>query len=203
MDQIRLGRADAMVVGGCESSMRSLLTYASFCRRRHARHHAKRPAPAPPSPPTASGFVLAEGAAMLVLERLDLARARGAHDLGRASPAQRAPTTPITSSAPDPSGAAWARTMTLALAEAGVHPDEVDAISAHATATPLGDLAETRAIRRVFGARADRHPGVRDQIHARPRVRRGRGPRGRARGRRHGRRRNPAHHQSPHSRPRM
>lgn len=156
MDQIRLGRADAMVVGGCESSMRSLLTYASFV---DAGMHVTTEAAGACAPFAADrkGFVLAEGAAMLVLERLDLARARGAHVWGELAGAASTNDAYHVIS-PDPSGAAWARTMTLALAEAGVHPDEVDAISAHATATPLGDLAETRAIRRVFGARADAIP---------------------------------------------
>lgn len=155
-DQIRLGRADAMLVGGCESSMRGLMTYASF--RDAGMHTTADPVGAcAPFAADRRGFVLAEGAAVLLLERLDRARARGAKVWGTIAGAA------ITNDAyhvisPDPTGEAWARTMTLALAEAGVHPDEVDVVSAHATATPLGDLAETRAIRRVFGARAERIP---------------------------------------------
>lgn len=156
IDQIRLGRADTMLAGGCESSMRSLMTYASFC---DAGMHATRDPVGACAPFAADrrGFVLAEGAAVLVLERHDLAMARGARIWGLITG------TAITNDAyhvisPDPSGAAWARTITLALADADIHPDQVDTISAHATGTPQGDLAETRAIRRVFAARADRIP---------------------------------------------
>lgn len=155
-DQIRLGRADAMLVGGCESSMRSLVTYASFLDA--GMHATADPLNAcAPFSADRRGFVLAEGAAILLLERLDLAQARGARIWGVLAGAA------ISNDAhhvisPDPTGAAWARTIDLALAEAGVHPDEVDVVSAHATGTRLGDLAETRAIRRVFGARAERIP---------------------------------------------
>ncbi len=156
MDQIRLGRADAMLVGGCESSMRSLMTYASF--RDAGMHATSEPVGAcAPFAADRRGFVLAEGAAMLVIERLDHARARGARVWATIAGAA------ITNDAyhvisPDPTGEAWARTMILALADAGVDPTEVDVISAHATGTQLGDVAETRAIRRVFGARADQIP---------------------------------------------
>jgi 3-oxoacyl-(acyl-carrier-protein) synthase len=156
VDQIRLGRADAMLVGGCESSMRSLVNYASF---RDAGMHVTREPVGACAPFSADrrGFVLAEGAAVLLLERLDRARARGARVWGTIAGAA------LTNDAhhvisPDPTGEAWARTIELALAEAGVHRDEVDVVSAHATGTPQGDLAETRALRRVFGARAERIP---------------------------------------------
>lgn len=156
MDQLRLGRADAMIVGGCESSMRGLLTYACFVGA--GMHATTEPVGAcTPFAAGRRGFVLAEGAGMLVLERLDRARARGAHVLGVLAGAS------ITNDAhhvvsPDSTGATWARTIELALADAGVAPAEVDAISAHATATPQGDVAETRALKRVFGARAHHIP---------------------------------------------
>ncbi|MEZ4403631.1 MAG: beta-ketoacyl-[acyl-carrier-protein] synthase family protein [Kofleriaceae bacterium] len=154
MDQLRLGRADAMLVGGCESSMRSLMTYASFIDA--GMHVTRDPTDAcTPFARDRRGFVLAEGAGMLVVERLDRARARGARVLGLLAGAATTNDAHHVIS-PEPTGAAWARTITLALADAGVEPDEVDAISAHATATPAGDLAETRAIKRVFGARAGR-----------------------------------------------
>jgi 3-oxoacyl-(acyl-carrier-protein) synthase len=156
MDQLRLGRADAMVVGGCVSSMRGLLTYACFVGA--GMHATTEPVGAcAPFAAGRRGFVLAEGAGVLVLERLDDARARGAHVLAVLAGAS------ITNDAhhvvsPDASGEPWARTISLALADAGVTPDEVDAVSAHATATPQGDVAETRALKRVFGARAYRIP---------------------------------------------
>lgn len=156
VDQIRLGRADVMLVGACESSMRSLLAYASFVaagmNTTREPHRASAPFAA-----DRQGFVLAEGAAMLVLERLDHARARGARVLGLVAG------TSVTNDAhhvisPEPSGAAWARAIRLALDDAGVAPEEVDAVSAHATGTPQGDVAETRAVRLALGAHAERVP---------------------------------------------
>jgi 3-oxoacyl-[acyl-carrier-protein] synthase II len=155
-DQIRLGRADAMLVGGCESSMRGLMSYASFV---DAGMNVTRDPVGACAPFAAGrrGFVLAEGAGMLVLERLDRARARGARVLAVLAGGA------ITNDAyhairPDPSGEAWAHAMRLALADAGVSPEEIDAVNAHATATPQGDVAETRALRQVLGRRASRVP---------------------------------------------
>jgi 3-oxoacyl-[acyl-carrier-protein] synthase II len=152
MDQIRLGRADAMLVGGCESSMRSLMTYGSFVDA--GMHVTADPAFAcAPFSADRRGFVLAEGAGMLVLERLERARARGARVLGVLDGAA------LTNDAhhaihPEPTGVAWARTMRLALEDARTAPEEIDAVSAHATATPLGDAAETRALKLLLGRRA-------------------------------------------------
>ena len=184
-DQIRMGRADAMLVGGCESSMRSLMAYASFTTA--GMHVTREPRGAcTPYAAGRQGFVLAEGAGMLVLERLDRATARGATILGIVAGSA------VANDAhhvipPDASGAAWARAMQLALDDAGISPDQVDAVSAHGTATPQGDIAETRALRQVLGSRAARVAGVGDQVDARPRLRRRRRHRDRARGRRHGR----------------
>lgn len=155
-DQIRLGRADAMLVGGCESSMRGLMTYASFATA--GMNPTREPAGAcAPFSAGRRGFVLAEGAGMLVLERLALARARGARVLAVLAGGA------ITNDAwhaisPDPSGEAWAAVMRLALADAGVLPEEIDAVNAHATATPQGDVAETRALRKALGSRARQIP---------------------------------------------
>ena len=151
-DQIRLGRADAMVVGGCESSMRGLLSYASFIDA--GMNPTTEPVGAcTPFAAGRRGFVLAEGAGVLVLERLDHARARGAEVLAVVAGAALGNDAYHVIS-PDPTGEAWARVIRAALAEAGVAPDEVDAVSAHATATPQGDVAETRAIKRALGPRA-------------------------------------------------
>lgn len=153
-DQIRLGRADAMVVGGCESSMRSLMSYASFVDA--GMNVTEDPVAAcTPFAARRRGFVLAEGAGMLVLERLDVARARGARVLAilAGSAMVNDAYHPIS---PDPTGLPWARAIELALADAGVPPSAVDVVSAHATATPQGDVAETRAIREALGPRADR-----------------------------------------------
>lgn len=155
-DQLRLGRADAMVVGACESSMRSLVTYAAFVKAGMNPTREPRGACAPFCRDR-RGFVLAEGAGVLVLERLEHALARGASVLAvlAGSAVVNDAHHPIS---PDPTGQAWARAMQLALDEAGLDAGEVDAISAHATATPQGDVAETRAIRRALGRRAEHVP---------------------------------------------
>ncbi|HSB88470.1 MAG TPA: beta-ketoacyl synthase N-terminal-like domain-containing protein, partial [Anaerolineales bacterium] len=103
------------------------------------------------------GFVLSEGAGVVVLERLDDARARGAPvyaeliGYGTTSDAHH-----IT--APEPHGMGAARAMQRALDRAGLQPQDVDYINAHATSTTVGDVAETHAIKHVFGERAYRLP---------------------------------------------
>lgn len=156
LDQIRLGRADAMLVGGCESSMRGSVSYGSFVEA--GMHVTSEPANAcTPFAAARRGFVLAEGAAILVLERLEHARARGVKPLAILAGGA------ITNDAhhaisPDPSGQAWARVMRLALADADAAVDDIDAVNAHATATRAGDIAETRALHLLLGARASAIP---------------------------------------------
>jgi 3-oxoacyl-[acyl-carrier-protein] synthase II len=104
-----------------------------------------------------AGFVLGEGSAMIVLEDLEHALSRGARiyaevlGFGTSNDAYH----PI---APLPDGSGAARAMTGALREAGIDPSEVDHINAHAASTPAGDLAESEAIRTVYGARATTIP---------------------------------------------
>ncbi|MCH7478750.1 MAG: beta-ketoacyl-[acyl-carrier-protein] synthase II, partial [SAR324 cluster bacterium] len=99
------------------------------------------------------GFVLAEGAGVLLLESLSHARKRGAEILAEvAGHGQNTDAYHLT--APDPEGRGAARAMELALADSGLNPEEVDYINAHGTSTPLNDALETRAIKAVFGERA-------------------------------------------------
>lgn len=98
-----------------------------------------------------SGFVMGEGGGALVLESAELARARGAHVLADLLGCANN-TDAFNPVSPDPEGAGAALCMQLALQNAGLAPEQVDYINAHGTATQMGDVAETRAIRQVFGS---------------------------------------------------
>jgi 3-oxoacyl-[acyl-carrier-protein] synthase II len=145
-DLIRLGRADVAVTGAAEAP----------CEEIAARTFLSGDALSPtgqslPFHRTRNGFVLAEGAAVLVLEELEHARSRGARIYAELSG------TGLTCDAhhvvaPYPGGTYAAQAMRRALAEARLAPEAVGYINAHATGTPLGDMAETRAVREVFGA---------------------------------------------------
>lgn len=151
---IRRGHADVMLAGGAEAGI-SELGLAGFCSMRAltTSYNDRPEASSRPFDRNRDGFAPAEGAGMLVLEELDHARARGAEPLaeiigyGVSADAQFLV-------APPDDGAGAARAMVTAMADAGIAPEEIDYISAHATATEIGDIAETRAIRKVFGERA-------------------------------------------------
>lgn len=152
-DQIRLGRADGIVAGGVDTVItRDVLRAYAWMR---ALNTARDEAPATMSRPfdaTRRGFVLGEGAAFLMLESFEHARARGARILaelrgfGACSDAHN-----IVAIAPD--GEGMSRAMQGALDDAGLPASAVDYISAHGTSTKMNDREETRAIRRVFGDR--------------------------------------------------
>ena len=151
---IRDGYAEVMVAGGAEASITPLamggftsmsaLTTASDPARASIPFDAER-----------SGFVMGEGAAILVLEELEHARARGAQILGEIT-GYGSTCDAYHITAPDPAGTWSAACMEQALADAGVAPEAVDYINAHGTSTPLNDSGETAAIRKVFGGHADR-----------------------------------------------
>ncbi len=156
-DMIRLGYADLMLAGGSESVLLAL-TFAGFdqaralSRRNDAPQKASRPFDA-----ERDGFVVGEGAGVLILEGLEHAQGRGAHIYGElAGHGMTADAHHITAPAPDGLGAKGA--MALALQAAGVSASEVDYINAHGTSTDLGDIAETEAIKLLFGERAYQIP---------------------------------------------
>ncbi|MBW5421335.1 beta-ketoacyl-[acyl-carrier-protein] synthase family protein [Streptomyces sp. BG9H] len=153
MELIRSGRADTVVTGGHESPF-TATTALAFARSGAMVTECDEPARASrPFDAERRGFLLAEAAAFMVLERLDLARARGARiyatliGYGCTSDAHHL-------TAPHPDGAGATACMEQALTDAGVAPDAVTHVNAHGTGTTLNDLAEARAITAVFGPAA-------------------------------------------------
>ncbi len=154
LEVIRRGAADTMFAGGSEASI-TPVGIAAFAAMRALSERNDEPERASrPFDRDRDGFVMGEGSAVLVLETLEQAEARGAHvyaelaGYGATSDAHHI-------SAPEPSGRAAARAMTLAFADAGVEAGEVDYINAHGTSTPLGDEIETRVIRNALGEHAE------------------------------------------------
>lgn len=148
--RLQRGEADVMIAGACESFL-DKLAIAAFWRIQALSTRNSDPVGASrPFDKERDGTVMAEGAALLVLETEEHARARGANILGEIiGYGQSLDAFHII--APDKSGMGAARAMGQALKDAQITPENVDWISAHATATPLNDLAETRAIKWVFG----------------------------------------------------
>ncbi|MCS7276467.1 MAG: beta-ketoacyl-ACP synthase II [Dehalococcoidia bacterium] len=157
LELIRSGRADVVITGGAEAALCEL-GLAGFAVMRALSTQNEPPQKASrPFDAKRDGFVAAEGAAIFVLESLEHALARGAPILAElAGYAATADAYHIVAPCADGDGAV--RCMRLALADAGVAPDEVDYINAHGTSTPLNDAIETLAIKKVFGERAYRIP---------------------------------------------
>ncbi|MBN1484313.1 MAG: beta-ketoacyl-ACP synthase II [Chloroflexia bacterium] len=154
---IRRGGADVMLAGGAEAPICEL-GLAAFCLMQAFSRHNEEPERASrPFDATRDGFVPAEGAGVLILERLEHALDRGARILaevlGYAGTCDAFHVT-----APDPEGEGAAQAIRLALADAGLAPAQIDYINAHGTSTPLNDAVETKAIKRAFGRQAYRVP---------------------------------------------
>jgi 3-oxoacyl-[acyl-carrier-protein] synthase II len=152
-DIIRRGQADVMVVGGSEAPILPLGIAAFSSMHATSRRNDTPEAASRPFDRDRDGFVLSEGAAVLVLEEREHARARGARSYGElVGYGATADAYHIT--APSPEGEGNARAMRMALEEAGLRPDEIDYINAHGTSTQPNDREETAAIKQVFGEHA-------------------------------------------------
>jgi len=157
VEMIRSGRADVVVAGGTEAAMHPM-PIAGFAAMKALSTRNDEPERASrPYDTGRDGFVLGEGAAVVVLETEAHARARGAKiyaevaGVGISSDAYHI-------AAPEPEGAGAARAMRDSIRGAGLTPADIVHINAHATSTPVGDIAECNAIRRAFGDEADHMP---------------------------------------------
>ena len=151
---IQTGRADIVIAGGAEAAIHPI-TMAGFASMRALSTRNEDPqAASRPYDIDRDGFVMGEGAGILILESEEHAQARGATIFGRYAGAG------LTSDGhhiaqPDPEGAGAARAITFALEEAGLTPVDIVHVNAHATSTPQGDIAEANAIRRALGSATD------------------------------------------------
>jgi len=157
VEMIRNGRADVVVAGGTEAAMHPMPIAGFAAMQALSTRNDDPEAASRPYDTGRDGFVLGEGAAVVVLESEAHAKARGARiyaelaGVGISSDAYHI-------AAPDPEGAGAARAMSDAVGGAGLSPRDIVHINAHATSTPVGDIAESKAIRLAFGDEVDHMP---------------------------------------------
>jgi 3-oxoacyl-[acyl-carrier-protein] synthase II len=150
LDLLRAGRADVVVAGGTEAAIASL-PIAGFAAMRALSTREDEPeAASRPYDKARDGFVLGEGAALLVLETEEHARSRGARVYAELAGAGISADAHHVA-APEPTGAGAARALSLAMRDAGLQPSDIVHVNAHATSTPLGDVAEAKALRTALG----------------------------------------------------
>jgi 3-oxoacyl-[acyl-carrier-protein] synthase II len=154
-EMIRRGDAKAMIAGGAEKSITPICIAAFDNMHALSRSNEDPQRACRPFDATRNGFVMGEGAGMLILEDLEFAKARGARILaemvGYASTAEAFHVTELA-----PGGEGLVRAMRRALSKAGLRPEQINYINAHGTSTPLNDRTETQAIKTCFGTHAYR-----------------------------------------------
>lgn len=149
-DYIRMGRADIMITGGSEAAITKASVGGFSAMKAMSERNDSPETASRPFDRDRDGFVLGEGAGALVLEELEHARRRGAVIYGEIMGAgMTADAYHMT--APHPEGLGAKNVMTLAIKDAGLNPDQIQYVNVHGTSTPLGDIAETKAIQAVFG----------------------------------------------------
>ncbi len=147
---IQYGDADVMVAGGCEATITTLGIGAFTAARTLSKRNDEPEKASRPYDKDRDGFVMGEGAGVLVLEEYELAKKRGAHIYAEiVGYGQSADAYDMV--APDPDGNGAIKSMELAMADAGLKPEDIDYINPHGTSTGLGDVAESQAIAKIFG----------------------------------------------------
>ena len=158
-DSVRMilhGDADAMIAGGSEASVTALAVGGFAAMRALSTRNDEPTKASRPFDKDRDGFVIGEGAGILIVEELEFAKARGAKILAEViGYGMSADAYHMTGIAPEGAGAQ--RSMRAALKDAGIRPEEVGYVNAHATSTPAGDGNESRAIEQVFGEHATSH----------------------------------------------
>lgn len=150
---LRRGEADVVITGGTEAPITPVAVSSFANARALSRHNEAAEEASRPFDRDRDGFVIGEGGVILILETESHARRRNAAVYAEvAGGALTADAYHIT--APDPDGEGAVRAMSRALTSSGLEPDDIDAVFAHGTSTPLNDLTETRAIKTVFGEHA-------------------------------------------------
>jgi 3-oxoacyl-[acyl-carrier-protein] synthase II len=150
LDEIRMGRVDAMIAGGGEAPITKVGIAGFDAMRALSRRNDNPKCASRPFDNGRDGLVMGEAAGVLVLEELEYAKARGAKIyaelIGYGMSADASHMTE-----PDPTGASPARSMRMAISDAGLEPSQIGYVNAHATSTPLGDSAETRVLKIALG----------------------------------------------------